>query len=224
MTNTILLGLPGSNEAFSLTTFQSLLNEYLSITADGLRENLCYFIRAITPVAEECGVRLCIHPDDPPYPLLGLPRVVSTENDLRQIIQAYDSPHNGITLCTGSLGVRPDNDLVVITKTYASRIHFAHLRSVQREEDFLTFHEAAHLEGEADLYSIIRLLLEEEQSRKAKGIANYEIPLRPDHGFKILDDFQRDGTYPGYSAIGRLKGLAEIRGLELAIRKSLNGL
>jgi mannonate dehydratase len=222
LTNTVLLGLPGSNEAFNLNTFQSLLQEYKDIGAEELRENLFYFIKAIAPVAEECEVQLCIHPDDPPYPLLGLPRVVSTENDLVTILEAYPYAGHGITLCTGSLGVRPENDLVAMTQRFASRIHFAHLRSVEREAGFLNFHEASHLEGTADLYAILSLLIAEEDRRKSQGDTQFEIPLRPDHGFKMLDDFQRTDTYPGYSAIGRLKGLAEIRGLELAIRKSLN--
>lgn len=221
LTETILLGLPGSGDAFSLTTFQSLLDDYKSIGDQELRENLYYFIRQITPVAQEHGIRLCIHPDDPPKPLLGLPRVVSTESDLNQILAAAPFIENGITFCTGSLGVRADNDLPGIVRRLGNRIHFAHLRSVKREDNSLNFHEAPHLEGSSDMFEIVKALLEEENKRKNAGDKHSEIPMRPDHGFKILDDFNKK-TYPGYSAIGRMKGLAELRGLETALKHSIH--
>jgi len=221
LTETVLLGLPGASEAFSLTTFQGLLDEYKEIGQQELRSNLYHFIQQIAPVAQENGIRLCIHPDDPPKPLLGLPRVVSTEADLIQLMDAAPITENGITFCTGSLGVRPDNDLPGIVQRHGSRIHFAHLRSVKREADTLNFHEAPHLEGDADMYEVVKALVKEEKRRRLAHNCVTEIPMRPDHGFKMLHDFDKN-TYPGYSAIGRLKGLAEIRGLETAIRNSID--
>ncbi|TGE06698.1 mannonate dehydratase [Hymenobacter fodinae] len=220
LTNTVLLGLPGSEEAFELAGFQGLLNEYASIDANTLRENLYYFLREVGPVAEEVGVTLCIHPDDPPFPLLGLPRVVSTEADLLGLVQAYDSPANGITFCTGSLGVRPDNDLPGIVRRLGHRIHFVHLRATKREENPRNFHEADHLTGDVDMYAVVQELVREELRRAQTGEGNPNLPMRPDHGHQMLDDLEKR-TYPGYSAIGRLKGLAELRGLELGIRRSL---
>ncbi|WP_229248118.1 mannonate dehydratase [Dyadobacter sandarakinus] len=217
LTNTILLGLPGSEEAFELAGFQALLDEYRHIGEAGLRENLYYFIHEIVPLAQELGMNLCIHPDDPPRPLLGLPRVVSTESDLMQLLKACDLPANGITFCTGSLGVRPDNDLPGMAVRLGSRIHFAHLRATKREADPRNFHEAPHLHGDADMYRVVKALVQEEQKRQLSGVAT-SIPMRPDHGFQMLDDLHKK-TYPGYSAIGRLKGLAELRGLELAITR-----
>ncbi|UOG76215.1 mannonate dehydratase [Hymenobacter tibetensis] len=222
LTNTVLLGLPGSEEAFKLDNFQSLLNEYAAIDAKQLRENLYYFLREIGPVAEEVGVNLCIHPDDPPYPLLGLPRVVSTEADLLGLYSAYNSPVNGLTFCTGSLGVRSDNDLPGMVRRLGHRIHFVHLRATKREENPRNFHEADHLTGDVDMYAVVRALVEEELQRARNGNANPHLPMRPDHGHQMLDDLTSGKrTYPGYSAIGRLRGLAELRGLELGIRRSL---
>ena len=216
--NTALLGLPGSGEAFELEKFQGLLDNYQHIGDAELRQNLYYFIQKIAPVAQELGINLCIHPDDPPMPLLGLPRVVSTENDLAQLMEAYNHPVNGITFCTGSLGVRADNNLPQIVKRFGDRIHFIHLRSTKREENPRNFHEADHLTGDVDMYEVVKeLILEEKRS-------NRNIPMRPDHGHQMLDDLKRAAnrkTYPGYSAIGRLKGLAELRGLELGILRSL---
>jgi mannonate dehydratase len=220
LTNTVLLGLPGSEEAFELAGFQSLLNEYANINADALRENLYYFLREVGPVAEEVGIGLCIHPDDPPFPLLGLPRVVSTEADLLGLVQAYDSPANGITFCTGSLGVRTDNDLPGIVRRLGHRIHFVHLRATKREENPRNFHEADHLTGDVDMYAVVRELVREELRRSQEGGTSFHLPMRPDHGHQMLDDLEKR-TYPGYSAIGRLRGLAELRGLELGIRRSL---
>ena len=218
--NTVLLGLPGSMEAFHLETFQGLLNNYAEIGADQLRENLHYFVSQVAPYAQELGINLCIHPDDPPFPLLGLPRVVSTEEDLEMLMNASDVRANGITFCTGSLGVRVDNDLVKMAQKFADRIHFVHLRTTKRETEYdtLVFHEAAHLAGDVDMYGVISEIIKEEKRRIGQDDA--QIPMRPDHGHQMLDDLQK-ATYPGYSAIGRLKGLAEIRGMEMAITRNL---
>ena len=219
LTNTVLLGLPGSGEAFELAGFQGLLDEYAAIDAPALRENLYHFIREVAPVAAEVGINLCIHPDDPPYPLLGLPRVVSTAADIAQLFAACDVPANGLTFCTGSLGVWADNNLVVIVKQFGPRIHFVHLRATKREANPRNFHEADHLAGDVDMYAVVRALVLEEQRRAALGIGANAIPLRPDHGHQMLDDLHKK-TNPGYSAIGRLRGLAELRGLEMGISRS----
>jgi mannonate dehydratase len=217
---TALLGLPGSEEAFSLENFQSLLDAYAHIGDAELRQNLYYFIQQVAPVAEECGINLCIHPDDPPRPLLGLPRVVSTASDLQQLLDAYPIRANGITFCTGSLGVRADNDLPAMFTRFADRIHFIHLRATKREDNPLNFHEADHLTGDVDMYAVVKAIVLEENRRAALGLTDAQIPFRPDHGHQMLDDLGKK-TYPGYSAIGRLKGLAEIRGLELGIQLSI---
>ncbi|WP_305953278.1 mannonate dehydratase [Emticicia oligotrophica] len=223
--DTALLGLPGSNEAFDLNTFQGLLDNYAHIGDKELRENLYYFIKQVAPFAEQVGINLCIHPDDPPQPLLGLPRVVSTENDLLQLMDACNIRANGITFCTGSLGVRADNDLAKMVKKFANRIHFLHLRTTKREENPKNFHEAAHLNGDVDMYEVVKAVIEEQNRRKKAGQTDSQIPMRPDHGHQMLDDLQegisKPKTYPGYSAIGRLKGLAEIRGLQMAIERNL---
>ncbi len=220
LADTVLLGLPGSEEKFELSGFQALLDEYRDVGETGLRDNLYHFLRELGPAASDAGVNLCIHPDDPPRPLLGLPRVVSTASDISQLFAAYPYPCNGLTFCTGSLGVRPDNDLRQMAEDFAPRIHFAHLRSTLREQNPLNFHEAPHLQGDVDMYAIVKILKKEEQKRYAEGVQNPEIPMRPDHGFQILDDLGKT-SYPGYSAIGRLKGLAELRGLEQAVEKEL---
>lgn len=219
LTNTVLLGLPGSEEAFDLSVFQSLLDEYAVISDKNLRENLYYFVKQVAPLAQQLGINLCIHPDDPPRSLLGLPRVVSTETDFEQLMNASNVRANGITFCTGSLGVRPDNDLVNIIKKFGDRIHFVHLRTTKRETGTRNFHEAPHLNGDVDMYEVVKALLEEEQKRKESGYEDAELPMRPDHGFQMLDDLHKK-TYPGYSAIGRLKALAELRGLEMGIKRS----
>ncbi|MHA8101155.1 mannonate dehydratase [Aquirufa nivalisilvae] len=212
--NTVLLGLPGSEEAFHLENFQSLLDQYQEIGPDKLRENLHYFIQQVAPLAQELGINLCIHPDDPPFPLLGLPRVVSTESDLASLMEASPVRANGITFCTGSLGVRPDNNLPSMIRRFADRIHFIHLRTTKREQDEpLVFHEAPHLAGDVPMFEVIQAIHEEEVKRGGE-----QIPMRPDHGHQMLDDLHKK-TYPGYSAIGRLRGLAEIRGMELAISR-----
>lgn len=219
LTNTVLLGLPGSEEAFDLNTFQGLLNNYTHIGDKELRANLYYFIQQVAPIAQEVGINLCVHPDDPPKPLLGLPRVVSTENDLKQLMAAYDVRNNGLTFCTGSLGIREDNDLAGMIERFGDRIHFLHLRTTKREDNPLNFHEAAHLAGDVDMYAVVKAIVAETRKRKAEGRTDWNIPMRPDHGHQILDDLHKK-TYPGYSAIGRLKGLAELRGLEMAIEKA----
>lgn len=221
LTNTVLLGLPGSEEAFDLTHFQSYLDAYSHIDDRQLRENLYYFIKEVAPVAQELGINLCIHPDDPPRSLLGLPRVVSTEADLEELMQASDVRANGITFCTGSLGVRPDNDLVNMIERFGDRIHFVHLRTTKREDGTRNFHEAPHLNGDVDMYAVVKALLTEEQKRKEAGYQDSALPMRPDHGFQMLDDLHKR-TYPGYSGIGRLKALAELRGLEMGIKRAIH--
>ena len=220
LTNTTLLGLPGSEEAFELATFQAYLNDYVAIDAAALRENLHYFIRAVAPVAQEVGIGLCIHPDDPPLPLLGLPRVVSTEADLVSLLATCDVPANGLTYFTGSLGVRADNDVVGMAERLGPRIHFVHLRTTKREDNPRNFHEADHLVGDVDMYGVVRALVQEEARRAAAGSTAPPLSMRPDHGHQMLDDLHKK-TYPGYSAIGRLRGLAELRGLEYGIRRAL---
>ncbi|KAA0991010.1 mannonate dehydratase [Dyadobacter aurulentus] len=222
LTNTVLLGLPGSEEAFELTEFQGLLNNYAEIGDKELRQNLYYFVSQIAPLAQDLGINLCIHPDDPPRSLLGLPRVVSTAADLEQLLQSCDVRANGITFCTGSLGVRADNDLPGMIRRFGDRIHFVHLRTTKRDADNpLNFHEAPHLEGDVDMYEVVKALTEEEIRRKSEKYADNQLPMRPDHGFQMLDDLHKK-TYPGYSAIGRLKALAELRGLEMSILRSFN--
>lgn len=217
----ILMGLPGTGEKFELERFKQTLFEYKhAIGESQLRENLYYFLKQVVPVAEEVGSRLCIHPDDPPFELMGLPRVVSTEQDLTGIVNSIQSPANGITFCTGSLGARADNDLPGIVKRLGSNIHFIHLRSVKSEEGTMNFFEANHLEGNVDMYAVIKEIIIEQQRRKNNNESIIAIPMRPDHGHQMLDDLRKN-SYPGYSAIGRLRGLAEIRGVELAIKRRL---
>jgi mannonate dehydratase len=214
----IISGLPGGQQGYTLVEFQAKLDAYRHVTEIKFRENLAYFLRAIAPVAEEAGVKLAIHPDDPPSPLFGLPRIVSTEEDLRQLCRVYDSVYNGFTLCTGSLGVRSDNDLVGIVKRLGSKLNFAHLRSTQRDENG-SFFEAAHLQGDVDMFRVIREILKEQRKRQALGRTDSIIPMRADHGHTILDDLDKE-TNPGYSAIGLLRGMAELRGLEMGIIRS----
>jgi mannonate dehydratase len=214
----IIAGLPGSEEAYTLESFREMLATYADIDAGALRENLGYFLRAVVPVAEEVGVRLAIHPDDPPRPLLGLPRVVSTREDAQWLLDAAPSVANGLTFCTGSFGVRADNDLVAMARHFAPRIYFAHLRSTEREENPLSFYEADHVGGDVDMVGVIAALVVEERRRVLDG--GPRIPLRPDHGHQLLDDQHRESN-PGYSLIGRLQGLAELRGIELAVRRLL---
>lgn len=214
----IIAGLPGAQEGYSLDDFRNRLAEYKEIDSETYRENLAYFLREIIPVAIESGVRMAIHPDDPPKPLLGLPRVVSTESDLNYIVNVVDSIYNGLCFCTGSLGVRPDNDLPGMVERLGSKINFAHLRSTQRDQHE-SFHEASHLRGDVDMYSVIEAILREQKKRHAANRRDEIIPMRADHGHTILDDLKKK-TNPGYSAIGLLRGMAELRGLEMGIEKS----
>ncbi|GAB2687943.1 mannonate dehydratase [Mucilaginibacter koreensis] len=215
----IIAGLPGAEEGYTLEQFLEVLAGYNGIGPTELKANLFYFLQQVIPAAEQAGVLMCIHPDDPPYPILGLPRVVSTEQDILDIYHAVDSFNNGLTFCTGSFGVRPDNDLPAMVKQLGGRIHFIHLRSTQRDAEG-SFYEADHLAGDVDMYEVMKALLEEQQKRKAGGSKHLRMPFRPDHGHKMLDDLHKK-TNPGYSAIGRLRGLAELRGLELGIIKAL---
>jgi mannonate dehydratase len=215
---TIIAGLPGAEESWTLEQFQQKLDEYSDIDDNKYRENLKYFLEQVAPVAEESGVKLAIHPDDPPFSLFGLPRVVSTEKDIEFILNIYDSIYNGFTLCTGSLGVRPDNDLEGIVKRHGAKLNFAHLRSTQRDE-FNGFHEAGHLRGDVDMYAVMLAILKEQRKRQSVYRPDHTIPMRADHGHTILDDLNKK-TNPGYSAIGLLRGMAELRGLELGIERS----
>ena len=217
--NNLLAGLPGTNKTLTINEFKAHLQKYAETDAKALKDNLAYFLRAIIPHAAEVGVKMCIHPDDPPFPILGLPRVVSTENDLADVVNYCPSPSNGITFCTGSLGARADNDLPGIVERLGANFHFLHLRNVRREADG-SFYEDEHLNGSTDMYAVMKNIILEQKKRLESGREDIAIPMRPDHGHKLLDDFNYN-TYHGYSAIGRLKGLAELRGLEMGIKRSI---
>jgi mannonate dehydratase len=213
--SSIMAGLPGAFDRYDIPALRAMLHRYKDISADGLRQHLVRFLREIIPTAEELGIRMAIHPDDPPRSLMGLPRIVSKMADLDFITRAIDSSANGITLCTGSLGAGPQNDIPAIARALASHIHFAHLRNVTKYPDG-SFMEADHLGGDTDMVAIVEILLTEQQRRRDAADPSWRIPFRPDHGHELLDDVGK-GSFPGYSAIGRLKGLAEIRGVMTAI-------
>ena len=218
ISDNMLKGLPGSEEGYSMEEFKAMLDTYKGIDADQLRSHLVQFLAEIIPLAEKLGIRMCIHPDDPPFTLLGLPRVVSTREDYQYIFDQVPPLSNGITFCTGSLGVRADNDLPAIFDAFADRVHFLHLRSTKRDAEG-NFYEADHLTGDVDMFEIITRVIKEQRRRYAEKREDASIPMRPDHGHQMLDDLVKPKINPGYSAIGRLKGLAELRGLEWGINK-----
>lgn len=225
LVKTVIAGLPGSSEGYpvpekgyDLSKFQNILDTCKGMDETKMRDNLVHFLQEVIPVAEENGVHMCIHPDDPPFSILGLPRVMSTEADYAYIFDTVKSVHNGITFCTGSLGAREDNDILKMFERFADRVHFLHLRSTQRDGQG-NFYEANHLEGDVPMYGLVKKILQEEKRRKEQGRKDAQIPMRADHGHQMLDDLQKK-TIPGYSAIGRLRGLAELRGLEMGISNS----
>lgn len=217
----IVFGLPGASDNYSLEDVRQQLANYATLSPDGLREHFIAFLQEVIPEAEALGMRMCCHPDDPPFPLLGLPRVMSTEGDYRTLIDAVPSPANGMALCAGSLGARPDNDLAGMMQRLGEHVHFLHLRNVRRESDDIrgSFHETEHLGGDNDMVALIDAVLQEEQRRRDAGRSDASIPMRPDHGLDILDDLNRDAQ-PGYPAMGRVKGLAEMRGVMAALSHS----
>jgi mannonate dehydratase len=213
--SSIMAGLPGAFDRYDIPALRTMLARYKDISADTLRQHLARFLREVIPTAQEVGIRMAIHPDDPPRPLMGLPRIVSSADDLAHITGAMDSPANGITLCTGSLGAGVQNDVPAIARRFAERVHFVHLRNVAKEPDG-SFMEADHLSGDTDMVSVVEAMLVEQQRRRDAGDPHWRLPFRPDHGHELLDDIGKS-SFPGYSAVGRLKGLAEIRGVMTAL-------
>ncbi|HEV2560383.1 MAG TPA: mannonate dehydratase [Microvirga sp.] len=216
----IMAGLPGAFDRYDIPGLRRMLERYREISPERLRANLTRFLEEVIPTAEEAGIRMAIHPDDPPRPLMGLPRIVSSESDIAAILDAVDSPANGLTFCTGSLGAGPANDPPAIARRFARRIYFAHLRNVAKEPDG-SFMEADHLGGDTDMVAVVKILLEEQGRRRAAGDERWRIPMRPDHGHELLDDVGRP-THPGYPMIGRLRGLAELRGVMQATSRLLD--
>ncbi len=214
----LIAGLPATERSYNRETMREAVAEYDDIGPAELRANLAWFLEEIIPVAEEVGTRMCIHPDDPPFSLYGLPRIVSTADDARFILNAVDNKANGLTLCTGSYGTRADNDIVAMVEEFGPRIYFAHLRNVTLEDDG-SFYEAEHLEGGTDMAAVILALMKEEARRRGEGRADWRIPMRPDHGHLLADDIGKNTINPGYSLIGRLKGLAELRGIMRAVER-----
>ncbi|MGO4402919.1 mannonate dehydratase [Bosea sp. RAF48] len=213
--SSVMAGLPGAFDRYDLPGLAGILERYSGMTHEKLRANLKRFLEAIIPTAEEVGIRMCIHPDDPPRSLFGLPRICSTEDDIAFILGSVDSPANGLTLCSGSLGANPKNDVPGIARRFADKIWFAHLRNVAKDPDG-SFMEAEHLGGDTDMVALVDALMAEEQRRKVAGHPHWQIPMRPDHGHELLDDVGK-GSFPGYPAVGRLRGLAELRGVMTAL-------
>jgi mannonate dehydratase len=220
LTYNIIRGLPGSmcNAIDSTEQFQKSLDNYKGLTKENVQENLAYFLRQVIPVAEEAGVYMAIHPDDPPIPLFGLHRVVSTAEHIRALLAAKPSKHNGLTMCVGSYASRVDNDIHAMVEEFAKNISFVHLRNVEKDDQG-SFTESDHLKGDVDMYHVLETLLREQGRRKETGRKDHRLPYRPDHGHKMLDDLHKT-TNPGYAAVGRMRGLAELRGLEMGIMRS----
>lgn len=210
----VLKGLPGTVDDLTIPVFKEMIAQYENVTHADLKANLSFFLNQVIPVCEEHGIVMAIHPDDPPMDIMGLPRIIKSEKDLEDLVGFVDSPANGITFCTGSLGANPDNNLPKMVRKFANRIHFLHLRNVKREADG-SFFEDNHLEGSTDMYEVVKAILEIEKTR------NIQLPMRPDHGHQMLHDLEPNNAYPGYTSIGRLRGLAELRGLALGISRSI---
>lgn len=210
----VLKGLPGTVDDLTIPVFKEMIAQYENVTHADLKANLSFFLNQVIPVCEEHGIVMAIHPDDPPMDIMGLPRIIKSEKDLEDLVGFVDSPSNGITFCTGSLGANPDNDLPKMVRKFANRIHFLHLRNVRREADG-SFFEDNHLDGSTDMYEVVKAILEIEKTR------NIQLPMRPDHGHQMLHDLEPNNAYPGYTSIGRLRGLAELRGLALGISRSI---